>query len=153
MGDVRSFISQLRPPLLDELGLAGSIKDVAETMGSLAGITVDTDLQAADTRLGSAQQTVVLRVIQEALQNVRKHAKAKRASIATRIEDPGWIVEIVDDGVGFDVGAVASRGRRNFGIQFMHERAELLGAELEVSSRPDAGTVVRLTIPLEKEST
>ena len=87
LGDVRTFISQLRPPLLDELGLAGSIKDVAETMGSLAGITVDTDLQAADTRLGSAQQTVVLRVVQEALQNVRKHAKAKRASIATRIED------------------------------------------------------------------
>jgi two-component system sensor histidine kinase UhpB len=57
------------------------------------------------------------------------------------------------DGLGFDVGAVASRGRRNFGLQFMRERAELIGAALEVSSRPDAGTVVRLVVPLEKEST
>jgi len=152
LGDVRTFISQLRPPLLDELGLDGSINDAAETMAALIGTDVETDLQAADTRLGDAQQTVVLRVVQEALQNVRKHAKAKRTTIATRVDDGGWIVEIRDDGVGFDVGAVATRGRRNFGLQFMRERAELIGAALEVSSRPDAGTVVRLAIPLEKES-
>lgn len=152
LGDVRTFISQLRPPLLDELGLDGSIRDAAETMAALAGIKVEIDLQAADTRLGSAQQTVVLRVVQEALQNVRKHAKAKRTSIATRIEEESWVVEISDDGVGFDVGAVAARGRRNFGLQFMRERAELIGAALEVSSRPDAGAVVRLAVPLEKES-
>jgi len=152
LGDVRTFISQLRPPLLDELGLDGSINDAAETMAALAGIQVDTDLQAADTRLGDAQQTVVLRVVQEALQNVRKHARAKSTSIATRIEDGSWVVRVADDGVGFDVGAVATRGRRNFGLQFMRERAELIGAALEVSSRPDAGTVVRLAVPLEKES-
>lgn len=152
LGDVRTFISQLRPPLLDELGLDGSISDAAETMAALAGIRVETDLLAPDTRLAGAQQTVVLRVVQEALQNVRKHARAKRASIATRIEEGSWVVEISDDGVGFDVGAVATRGRRNFGLQFMRERAELIGAALEVSSRPDAGTVVRLAVPLEKES-
>ena len=152
LGDVRTFISQLRPPLLDELGLDGSINDAAETMAALIGTEVETDLQAADTRLGDAQQTVVLRVVQEALQNVRKHARAKRTTIATRVDDGGWIVEIRDDGVGFDVGTVATRGRRNFGLQFMRERAELIGAALEVSSRPDAGTVVRLAIPLEKES-
>jgi two-component system, NarL family, sensor histidine kinase DegS len=152
LGDVRTFISQLRPPLLDELGLDGSINDAAETMAALTGTDVETDLQAADTRLGDAQQTVVLRVVQEALQNVRKHAKAKRTTIATRVDDGGWIVEIRDDGVGFDVGTVATRGRRNFGLQFMRERAELIGAALEVSSRPDAGTVVRLAVPLEKES-
>ena len=121
-------------------------------MAALSGGTVETDLDAADTRLGDAQQTVVLRVVQEALQNVRKHAKAKRTTITTRIEDQDWVVEIRDDGAGFDVGAVATRGRRNFGLQFMRERAELIGAALEVSSRPDAGTVVRLAVPLEKES-
>ena len=152
LGDVRTFISQLRPPLLDELGLDGSINDAAETMAALTGTDVETDLQAADARLGDAQQTVVLRVVQEALQNVRKHAKAKRTMIATRVEDGRWVVEVRDDGVGFDVGTVATRGRRNFGLQFMRERAELIGAALEVSSRPDAGTVVRLAVPLEKES-
>ncbi len=152
LGDVRTFISQLRPPLLDELGLDGSITDAAETMAALTGVTVETDLNAADALLGNAQQTVVLRVVQEAFQNVRKHAKAKQTTVATRVDDGQWIVEIRDNGVGFDVGAVATRGRRNFGLQFMRERAELIGAALEVSSRPDAGTVVRLAVPLEKES-
>ena len=153
LGDVRTFISQLRPPLLDALGLDGSIVDAAETMAALASSTVETDLQAPDAVLGEAQQTVVLRVVQEALQNVRKHAKATRTTIVSRVEDGAWIVEVRDDGLGFDVGAVDSRARRNFGLQFMRERAELIGAALEVSSRPDAGTVVRLAVPLEKEST
>jgi two-component system sensor histidine kinase DegS len=153
LGDVRTFISQLRPPLLDELGLAGSINDAAETMAALAGVQVDTDLNAADALLGDAQQTVVLRVVQEALQNVRKHAKARLTTIATRVDEGQWIVEIGDNGVGFDAAAIATHGRRNFGLQFMRERAELIGAALEVSSRPDAGTVVRLVVPLEKEST
>jgi two-component system, NarL family, sensor histidine kinase DegS len=152
LGDIRTFISQLRPPLLDELGLDGSIMDAAETMAALAGTTVETDLRASDDLLGDAQQTVVLRVVQEALQNVRKHAKSTRTTIATRLDDDRWVVEVQDDGLGFDVGTVATRGRRNFGLQFMRERAELIGAALEVSSRPDAGTVVRLAIPLEKES-
>ncbi len=152
LGDIRTFISQLRPPLLDELGLDGSIVDAAETMAALAGSTVETDLRAPDDLLGDAQQTVVLRVVQEALQNVRKHAKSTRTTIATRLDDDRWVVEVQDDGLGFDVGTVATRGRRNFGLQFMRERAELIGAALEVSSRPDAGTVVRLAIPLEKES-
>jgi two-component system sensor histidine kinase DegS len=152
LGDIRTFISQLRPPLLDELGLDGSIMDTAETMAALAGTIVETDLRAPAELLGDAQQTVVLRVVQEALQNVRKHAKSTRTTIATRMAGDRWVVEVQDDGLGFDVGAVATRGRRNFGLQFMRERAELIGAALEVSSRPDAGTVVRLAIPLEKES-
>lgn len=151
LGDVRTFISQLRPPLLDQLGLDGSIHDAAETMTALLGSTVETDLRAPSDRLGDAQQTVVLRVVQEALQNVRKHAKASQTTIATSISDGLWVCEVRDDGRGFDVGGVAARGRRNFGLQFMRERAELIGATLTVSSRPDAGTVVRLTIPIQEE--
>ena len=73
-------------------------------------------------------------------------------TITTRIDDDHWVADIQDDGAGFDIGSVATRGRRNFGLQFMRERAELIGAALEVSSRPEAGTVVRLSVPLEKES-
>ena len=61
--------------------------------------------------------------------------------------DDDWVLEVRDDGRGFDVGAVAARGRRNFGLQFMRERAELIGARFDVRSRPDGGTVVRLAIP------
>ena len=98
--------------------------------------------------LSDAQRTVALRVAQEALQNVRKHAAATKVSVATHDEQAGeWVLEVRDDGRGFDVGAVAARGRRNFGLQFMRERAELIGARFDVRSRPEGGTVVRLTIP------
>ena len=74
--------------------------------------------------------------------------RARRTSwSATRSTDDDWVLEVRDDGRGFDIGAVAARGRRNFGLQFMRERAELIGAHFEVRSRPDGGTVVRLAIP------
>jgi len=102
--------------------------------------------------LSPTQQTAVLRIVQEALQNVRKHASSRRTVVSTRLESSSWIVEVADDGRGFDVSAVAARGRRNFGLQFMRERAELIGGQFEVRSRPGGGTVVRLSIPLGEES-
>ena len=81
----------------------------------------------------------------------RKHAGASSVLVASRVDGGQWVLEIRDDGRGFDVGAVAARGRRNFGLQFMRERAELIGATFEVQSRPGAGTVVRLTIPLTRK--
>jgi len=148
LGDVRGFISQLRPPLIEALGLNGALDDTIAHVGQLIGLTVDVDLKGPVDRLGHASQTVVLRVVQEALQNVRKHASASKVSVATLAEDDDWVLEIRDDGRGFDVTSVASRGRRNFGIQFMQERAELIGARFDVRSQPDEGTVVRLAIPM-----
>ena len=152
LGEVRTFISQLRPPLLDELGLDGSIMDAVESMAALTGATVETDLRAPGERLNPSQQTAVLRIVQEALQNVRKHAGSSRAVVATTLDGGDWLLEISDDGRGFDVGTVAARGRRNFGLQFMRERAELIGARFEVRSRPGGGTVVLLSIPVGEES-
>jgi two-component system sensor histidine kinase DegS len=152
LGDVRSFITQLRPPLLEQLGLDGAIADSVDTMKTLTGLPIETDLQAPADRLAEAEQTVVLRVAQEALQNVRKHAAASRVTISSRMAGTDWNLEVRDDGRGFDVGAVASRGRRNFGLQFMRERAELIGARFEVRSRPAGGTVVVLSIPTGEES-
>ncbi len=149
LGDVRSFITQLRPPLLDQLGLDGAITDTVEYMRTLTGLDIKMDLTAPSTLLGDSQQTVALRVAQEALQNVRKHASANSVMVATKLDDDGWVLEVRDDGRGFDIGAVAARGRRNFGLQFMRERAELIGARFDVRSRPDGGTVVRLAIPTE----
>jgi len=152
LGEVRTFISQLRPPLLDELGLEGAILDAVESMAALTGATVETDMQAPGDRLNPTQQTAVLRVVQEALQNIRKHAGASRTVVSTRLEPSAWVLEVTDDGRGFDIGLVAARGRRNFGLQFMRERAELIGALFEVRSRPGGGTVVGLSIPTGEES-
>ena len=151
LGDVRSFIVQLRPPILAELGLDGSIRDAAEMMATRSGLSVTAELEAPAEVLSDAAQTVALRIAQEALQNVRKHGGATGVVVASRLDGTDWVLEVRDDGRGFDTSAVAARGRRNFGLQFMRERAELIGARFEVQSRPGAGTVVRLAIPLTRK--
>ncbi len=148
LGSVRTFISQLRPPVLDELGLDGAVADAVARTTALTGLAITTELTAPSDRLTETQQTVVLRVVQEALQNVRKHGGASSVIVASVIADEEWVLTVRDDGRGFDVGAVAARGRRNFGLQFMQERAELIGAHFEVHSQPDSGTTVRLAIPM-----
>lgn len=151
LGSVRTFISQLRPPVLDELGLEGAIGDAASQTAALTGLAISTELHGPPERLTETQQTVVLRVVQEALQNVRKHGAASSVIVATDTAEGDWVLTVRDDGRGFDVDAVAARGRRNFGLQFMQERAELIGATFEVQSRPDGGTIVRLAIPVGAE--
>ncbi|CAN5604755.1 sensor histidine kinase [soil metagenome] len=147
LANVRDSISQLRPPQLDDLGMEGALEDAAERFRTLTGISVTTDLTAPAGILEARQRTVALRVAQEALQNVRKHAAAAQVVVRTELTDDDWTLEVRDDGRGFDIGAVAARGRRNFGLQFMRERAELIGSRFDVRSRPDGGTVIRLTIP------
>jgi two-component system sensor histidine kinase DegS len=153
LGHVRTFISQLRPPVLDELGLDGAIGDAIGRLSAQTGLKIAADLTAPAEVLTGTQQTVVLRVMQEALQNIRKHGAASAVTVASAIDGDEWVLTVRDDGRGFDVGAVAARGRRNFGLQFMRERAELIGARFEVHSRPDGGTLVRLAIPMGTEET
>ena len=152
LAEIRSFISQLRPPALQELGFDGAIMDTISTFSTLITAPIHADLAARGDALGETEQTVVLRILQEALQNVRKHAVAHVVDVATREGPEGWVLEIRDDGRGFDIDAVAARGRRNFGLQFMRERVELVGGRLDIRSRPGAGTVVRLAIGGEVEA-
>jgi two-component system sensor histidine kinase DegS len=147
IASIRDFISELRPPLVDAAGLDVALRDAAESLRATTSLLITTDLRAPGDLLDDRQRTVVLRVAQEALQNVRKHAGASTVSVVSDVADDGWTLEIRDDGRGFDLGTVAARGRRNFGMQVMHERAELIGARFDVRSRPDGGTVVRLAIP------
>jgi signal transduction histidine kinase len=148
LDEVRAFISQLRPPILDEVGLDGALRDAADTVAALTGAAIEVDLAAPAGHLGEGEQVVVLRVLQEALQNVRKHAAAKHVWLATREVDGRWILEVRDDGRGFDPAIVTGPGRRTFGLQFMRERAELVRGGFEVRSRPADGTVVVLDIPV-----
>ena len=147
IANIRDFISELRPPMVDAAGLDVALRDAVESLRTTASLLITADLRAPSDLLDDRQRTVVLRVAQEALQNVRKHAGASTVSVVSELADDGWTLEIRDDGRGFDMGTVAARGRRNFGMQVMHERAELIGARFDVRSRPDGGTVVRLAIP------
>jgi two-component system sensor histidine kinase DegS len=148
LGNVRDFINQLRPPLLDELGLDGAINEAVEHLRTLSSLSITTSLTAAVDTLDDAQRTTALRVTQEALQNVRKHAEASTVVVETTVVDSDWNLEVRDDGRGFDAVTALVRGRRNFGLQFMRERAEMIGARLDIRSQPGDGTVVRLSIPM-----
>jgi two-component system, NarL family, sensor histidine kinase DegS len=147
IASIREFISELRPPMVDAAGLDVALGDAIDALRATTALLITADLRAPGDLLDDRQRTVVLRVAQEALQNVRKHAGASTVSVASDVTDGNWTLEIRDDGRGFDLGTVAARGRRNFGMQVMHERAELIGARFDVRSRPDGGTVVRLAIP------
>jgi two-component system sensor histidine kinase DegS len=147
IASIRDFISELRPPMVDAAGLDVALRDAVDSLRLATTLLITADLRAPSDLLDDRQRTVVLRVAQEALQNVRKHADASTVTVMSDVADDEWTLEIRDDGRGFDLGTVAARGRRNFGMQVMHERAELIGARFDVRSRPDGGTVVRLAIP------
>jgi two-component system, NarL family, sensor histidine kinase DegS len=148
LADVRTFITQLRPPLLDAIGLYGAIRDQAAQLVTATGTSVELDLAAPPERLGDTQQTVVLRIVQEALQNVRRHAQAEHVRIATLECQGDWSLEIHDDGRGFEPEQLqASRGARSYGLRFMRERADLIGATLRLDTRPGAGTHIYVTLP------
>ena len=144
---VRAYMSQLRPPLLADLGLSGAIQEAASQIGSALNIPVELELDPNIDVLPETVEIVVLRIIQEALQNARKHAQPSSIRIRMWRHRDGWTLEVRDDGRGFDSDDPPVSGRRHFGLQFMRERAELIGARFEVRSSPNLGTAVWMTIP------
>ncbi len=144
---VRAYLSQLRPPLLSDLGLSGAIREAADQVGAALGIPVHVEIEGGIDSLPETVEIVTLRVVQEALQNARKHARASSIRVRMGRDQDSWIVEIRDDGRGFDADDPPMGDRRNFGLQFMRERAELIGARFEVRSSLNLGTAVRMMIP------
>ena len=145
LDSVRAMIYDLRPPRLSQLGLAGAILDYATEYQARHGTAIVCDVDDADTGLPPVKELAVYRVMQEALQNVHKHARAVAIQIAWKRSDEGWSMTCADDGVGFDILRAARR--TSVGLIAMRERAELIGASLHVLSSPGAGTTIRLVLP------
>lgn len=141
--ETRFAIAGLRPPVLDDLGLAASLESLARDLPGLA-VEVDAD----PCRLPEHVETAIYRIAQEALQNVAKHAEATQVMLRLTDHHDTVLVEIVDDGTGFDTNDMPSEtGIVRYGLAGIRERAELIGAELELESWPGRGTAVRLRIP------
>ena len=149
LAEVRYFIFDLRPGPLAELGLAATLQRYAENFQSRSGIEVELDLDYENVRLSPTKEVAVFRIVQEALQNARKHSRAKHVGITLKSPSDGMRVSVEDDGVGFDQGAHAETGGRHFGLSSMEERARLLRAELRIVSAPGRGTRVELRVPPE----
>ncbi len=142
LDEVRTFITDLRPPLAD-VGMATALAERAQQLEERHGIVVEVSVDGIDDRLTPTQRSSVLRIVQEALQNVRKHAAASKVVIG--LEGDALVIE--DNGRGFDLMRLASGKSRNFGLQFMRERAELFGGQLQIESRQGEGTRILLRLP------
>ena len=152
LDETRSAIAGLRPPVLDDLGLAASLESLGRSFP-----TLDVRVEAAALSMAEHAETAVYRTAQEALQNAAKHASAQSARVRLHRQKDRVLLEVSDDGTGFDVsaapaagagaGAVTTGGPTGFGLSGMRERAELLGGRLDLTSSPGRGTTVRLTIP------
>lgn len=143
--NVRGMIFDLRPPALAQLGLAEAMRAYAAEFQSRFGLTVETDLRSGPTGLTPDQELAIYRILQEALQNVHKHASARSVRVSWRRESGRWTLGIADDGVGFDV-VRASRRSKSYGLVTMRERAEVIGAAFEVRSAPGNGTTITLSV-------
>jgi signal transduction histidine kinase len=146
--ELRSLIFELRPPDLEKDGLPGALRKHVEVLRRLQPGELELELFGAkELRPNAERDREILRVAQEAIQNALRHAQAQRVTVRLQAEDGRLVVEVEDDGVGFDPGAPELRSRR-LGLTSMEERAQRLGGSLEIRSAPQAGTTVRLETSL-----
>lgn len=148
--EVRRIVEGLRPPALDELGLEGALRQLADRVTTGTSLDVDVEVEVAPRpqhpgprAIPAAVEVAAYRVAQEALTNVVRHAGAGRAVVQVRVLDAGLVLEVVDDGAG---GARERSG--GAGLAGMRERADELGGSLRVESPDGGGTTVTLHLPL-----
>lgn len=140
LDEARAAIGGLRPPVLDDLGLAGGLTSLARSVPQ-----VETSVDLQEIRLPEHIEIALYRIAQECLQNIVKHARASSAQLRFGVQDGSVRLEVADDGVGFD--AAAPDAPSGYGMRSMTERAELVGGTLHVTSRPGGGTTVVVLVP------
>ena len=148
--EARQSIFGLRTFVSRGLGLVPTLTEYLHEFSAQNGIPVA--LEVADGSLGPlspASEVQAVRIIQEALTNVRKHAAAERAWVRLQKDGPWLRVSVEDDGVGWNREAPTSRDRLHFGLDTMRERAEGLGGTVEIDTAPGRGTRVVATLPRE----
>jgi signal transduction histidine kinase len=150
MNAVQRFARELRPPVLDDLGLIPALHSYMKEFAKRNRVRVRCTAIAAVERLDTGKRTVLYRVVQEALTNVAKHAQATRVSVKiTRQLDGALRLEIHDNGKSFQVQRVLlGKGKKRLGLLGMRERVEMVGGAFAVESAPGRGTTIQAQIPL-----
>ena len=144
--EVRRLMQDLRPSLLDDLGLIPAVRSYAKTQLEQSGVKCQIDVQGVKRKLAPPVETALFRIFQEAITNIAKHAEAKNSSIELRFKDSSFEARISDDGCGFD--AVNSRTTwQTFGLLGIEERVAILGGTLRIDSQEGRGTKIHLTVP------
>lgn len=145
INELNRLINDLKPAALERLGLNGALEALAEEHAVRDEIEVETAIELSKLP-GGDEERLVYRLVQEALTNVGKHAAASRVEVAARELEGEIRIVVRDDGSGFDPGSAAT-GR---GLTGMRERIELIGGEIEVSSKPGEGTEISARVPLQE---
>ena len=140
--NLRTLITELRPAALDEIGLAPAIDSLGKRLAAVEGLEVDVDVKIGG-RLDAELETTVYRLVQEALTNIAKHARAEQVRVRVALDYDVLRVQVEDDGRGFDPDARAE----GFGVVGMHERVALVHGQLEIESAPGR-TVMRAALPV-----
>ena len=146
--DVQHLAFELRPASLDDLGLADAVSNYADGVGKRFGLEVDVQCDRM-IRLDSSAEIAIYRIVQEALTNVAKHAKARRVSVILEPRGDRLQVIVEDDGIGFRPELVGLNDSR-LGLRGMTERASLVGGEIQIESRPGRGTTLFLRVPMRR---
>jgi signal transduction histidine kinase len=148
---LRRLARELRPTILDDLGLAPALEWLAQGLAERRDVTVTID--APERRLAPEVETALYRIVQEALTNAVRHARPRRIAVEVREEGPRIRAVVWDDGRGFDAAAaLARRGDRGLGLIGIRERAQALGGTVDIRSTPDQGTEISVVIPREDGS-
>ena len=144
--DIRRIIYDLMPMSLDDLGLVPTIKKLISNTMETSSIHVDLDVTQTSVISDQLINLMLFRVIQEAFNNILKHAKCKRVKVTIHISDIEVNVSIADNGIGFDVDKTVENPL-GYGLYNMRERIEIINGSLEVSSELHKGTTIRIKIP------
>jgi signal transduction histidine kinase len=142
-GELRRLALELRPTVLDDLGLEAAAERYLRDFRERSGTTVRARLELGERRLDPEVETVVYRVLQESLTNIAKYAEAKTVNVALTFDGRILKLRVRDDGRGFDPGTVTG----GLGLRGMQERADLVHGKVDVTSVPGGGTSVELAIP------
>ncbi len=145
--DIRKIIYDLRPMALDDLGLVGGLRRLLEDCEERSGLSSELLFFGSERRLGRTYEVAVFRIVQEALNNVLKHAEARQVIVKLELLLERVVAVIRDDGKGFDFQAVEAQGD-HYGLLSMRERAQLLEGELRINSGPGQGTEIIVNIPI-----
>jgi PAS domain S-box-containing protein len=149
-GEVERIARNLRPGVLDQLGLAAVLRDTSREFADRTSVTVKLALVKLTVRLPGETELTLYRILQEALRNVEQHARAGHVTVRLTKRDGFVQLAIHDDGVGFDSGHRATRGKAvaGLGLLGMRERASYVGGTLEVNSTRRSGTDIQVRIPV-----
>ena len=150
---INKLIYELRPSLLDDLGLVAATRWLMENNLNTAGVKTEFNIMGRKKRLAPRLETTLFRVIQEAVYNITRHAHARNATITLHFTKKTIKVYIKDDGKGFDLNeAISSKERpRGLGLLGMKERVELVNGHLEIKPHSGGGTEINIEIPLNQE--